>query len=363
MIVMMLMEFVELYRMRLAKDGKTAPGRVSSGQSDFGQLLFASALGLIPGCVGGFMVVSLYSHRMVGFGAVVAASFTALGDDAFRMFSLEPGFTIRFEAVLFVLAVVFGYVADWIFRRTDLLGDTGCRVELHSGSDALFPEKDSDRQTSGDRSHPHSSFSGKRVFGKGLHEWSLAKVLLVAMIGVYAISMLSGIHFHDHGEFVAHGFHLDFEHGIFLFLSLAALVLVLFSNEHFLQEHLWKHLLKKHFPSIFFWTLGTLYAIGILGSTVDLQAWISNDLSRLGLVFLAAVLVGWIPQSGPHFLFAQLYFSGTLPFGVFFANALVQDGHTSLVLLAQSRRAYVVLKAYKSVLALLAGLLWFVISR
>lgn len=357
------MEFVELYRMRLANKGKKTADRAMGG-SGLGQLLFASALGLIPGCVGGFMVVSLYSHRMVRFGAVVATSFTALGDDAFRMFSLEPVFTLRLEAALFILAIVFGYVADRLFRKMDLLGQTGCRVELHSGGDFLFQGKEMRESGTLDDHLRSDFFHTKKIFrGKGLHEWSLAKVLLATMIAVYAVSMLGGIHFHDHGEFVAHGFHLDFEHGIFLFLSLVALILVVFSNEHFLQEHLWKHLLKKHFPSIFFWTLGTLYAIGILETLVDFQDWLSNDLSRLGLVFLAAVLVGWIPQSGPHFLFAQLYFSGALPLGVFLANSLVQDGHTSLVLLAQSRRAYIALKSYKSILALLAGTLWIILLR
>ena len=115
-------------------------------------------------------------------------------------------------------------------------------------------------------------------------------------------------------------------------------------------------MLKKHFPSIFLWTLGTLYLITLLQHHIDLGAWVSADLSHIGLMLLAAILIGWIPQSGPHYLFIQLYFTSAIPFGVFFANAIVQDGHTSLLLLAESRRRYVLLKSLKSLIALVCGI-------
>ena len=89
---------------------------------------------------------------------------------------------------------------------------------------------------------------------------------------------------------------------------------------------------------------------------LDLQSWISADATHAGLMLLAAVLTGWIPQSGPHYLFIQLYFTSAIPFGVFFANAIVQDGHTSLLLLAESRSKYVLLKSLKSLVALVLGI-------
>ena len=53
------------------------------------QIFLAAFLGWIPGCVGMFAVVSLYTHRLVTFGALLAASIATFGDEAFLMFSLK----------------------------------------------------------------------------------------------------------------------------------------------------------------------------------------------------------------------------------------------------------------------------------
>ena len=40
--------------------------------SSFFQVVLGSLLGLIPGCMGGFATVSLYTHGVIGLGALVA---------------------------------------------------------------------------------------------------------------------------------------------------------------------------------------------------------------------------------------------------------------------------------------------------
>ena len=52
-------------------------------KSRAGQLVLGAALGATPGCLGAFTVVSLYSHRAVSFGALVAAMVATSGDEAF----------------------------------------------------------------------------------------------------------------------------------------------------------------------------------------------------------------------------------------------------------------------------------------
>ena len=347
MVVMMLMEFAELYRMRRKEESGLITKVQGGGEGrHWLQLLLAAGLGLIPGCVGGFMAVSLYAHRMLSFGAVLAASFTALGDDAFRMLASEPGITLKVEAMLFGMGSVFGWLADKVGGGRWQLGSKACHIELH----------DADHE--GGCHHLHARAEGKARHGRflpALKDWSFARALLVSLLLLYMVGLVGGIPGHGHGTDDAAG-HLDFESVLFSLLSLAALVLVVSCNEHFLQEHLWKHLLKKHFPSIFLWTLGTLYLSSFVQHHLDLQSWISADATHAGLMLLAAVLTGWIPQSGPHYLFIQLYFTSAIPFGVFFANAIVQDGHTSLLLLAESRSKYVLLKSLKSLVALVLGI-------
>lgn len=55
-----------------------------------GQVIFAALLGSIPGCMGGFATVSLYTHRMLSFGALVAMMIASSGDEAFIMLAMIP---------------------------------------------------------------------------------------------------------------------------------------------------------------------------------------------------------------------------------------------------------------------------------
>ncbi len=59
-------------------------------KSRFGQYVLGAFLGVVPGCLGAFTVVSLYSHRAMSFGALVAAMIATSGDEAFVMFSMFP---------------------------------------------------------------------------------------------------------------------------------------------------------------------------------------------------------------------------------------------------------------------------------
>ena len=55
-----------------------------------GQVIIASLLGSIPGCMGGFATVSLYTHKLFSFGALVAMMIASSGDEAFVMLAMIP---------------------------------------------------------------------------------------------------------------------------------------------------------------------------------------------------------------------------------------------------------------------------------
>ena len=70
-----------------------------------GQVVVSSLLGLIPGCIGGFAAVSLYTQRIIGFGALVAMMIASTGDEAFMMLAMFPQFPLLpflFPMFLFV---------------------------------------------------------------------------------------------------------------------------------------------------------------------------------------------------------------------------------------------------------------------
>ena len=54
-----------------------------------GQIILSALLGSIPGCIGGFASVSLYTHRMISFGALIAMMVASSGDEAFMIVAMH----------------------------------------------------------------------------------------------------------------------------------------------------------------------------------------------------------------------------------------------------------------------------------
>ena len=76
------------------------------------QYLFAAVMGVIPGCLGAFTVVAMYSHGLLSFGAIVAAMIATSGDEAFLMLATIPQTAILITAILFVVGIVSGFLID-----------------------------------------------------------------------------------------------------------------------------------------------------------------------------------------------------------------------------------------------------------
>ena len=123
-------------------------------------------------------------------------------------------------------------------------------------------------------------------------------------------------------------------------------------SDHFLEEHLWKHIIRQHVPKIAAWTFAALLLIHYVLNTADLLAWVQANQMW---VLLLAVLIGIIPESGPHLVFLTLFLSGGIPFSILLANSITQDGHASLPLLAESKKGFLWVKGINVLIGLLVG--------
>jgi len=147
---------------------------------------------------------------------------------------------------------------------------------------------------------------------------------------------------------------------ITLILAIAfSLFIVISVPEHFLKEHLWDHVVKIHIPKIFAWTLGTLLAIHFLMHFIDIQSWLTDNML---IMLLLATLIGIIPESGPHLIFVTLYAGGMIPFSILLASSIAQDGHGSLPLLAESKRGFLYVKSVNMLVALVVGLMGYLMK-
>lgn len=306
-------------------------GRLSSilQRNSFGQIVLSAFLGCIPGCMGGFASVSLYSHGMLSFGALVAMMIATSGDEAFVMLASFPGDALKIMGLLFVLAVITGVIVDAVRKRRGSPVNISCE-ELH------VHEEDS---------HVHNE---KRHFG-----WK--RIVMAAGLVLYIAALLFGILGDGEEAQQTSGLNLLDEtwmNIMFACFSVILLAVILCASDHFIEDHLWHHIICGHLPKVFAWTFGVLLAIGLASSFFDIRSWVS---SNIPLMIVLATLIGIIPESGPHLVFVSLYAMGIAPASVLVASCISQDGHASLPLIAESKRDFIRAKLINCAVALAIG--------
>ena len=298
------------------------------------QVVISAMLGSVPGCMGGFASVSLYTHGMLSFGALVAMMIASSGDEAFVMLAMMPKDAVWIMVLLLAVAIAVGWLTDLLYHP---------KRPIVTHCEEGFTLHDGDTET-GEEKHRH--LSGQRI------------AMFVGVI-VFLFALLTGQleHEHDHhkAEAVATGINLLSEtwmNWLFGGLSLIVLGVLLFGNDHFVEEHLWHHIVLKHLPRVFAWSFGVLLALGFALHYLDMASWMGNNTA---LLILIATLVGIIPESGPHLIFVTLYASGMVPLPVLLASCISQDGHAGLPLLAESRKSFLLAKLINCIAALAVG--------
>jgi len=288
------------------------------------QHVLAGFLGATPGCLGAFTNVVLYEHGIIAAGALVAGMIATSGDAIFVMLAMVPRQAILLTCILLVLGILVGLAIDRFGGRNLVRLDPTCvQLELHEDESFGWTP-------------------GREV----LAEWrqcSLQRGVLVGAILIFLVALGSG----------QVGVHTEVWLRVTMMLaSLLGLFIVATVPEHFLEEHLWNHVAKKHLPAIFFWTSGALFLVEFLSMYAPAEQWVPENMA---LVLVIACIVGIIPDSGPHLVFVTMFADGVIPFSVLLANSIVQDGHGMLPLLACSRRGFIKVKAINFVLGMLVG--------
>ncbi|PLX07477.1 MAG: hypothetical protein C0596_11130 [Marinilabiliales bacterium] len=368
-VMMLLIEFINvLTRGRLSK---------KLSKNIYIQVLTGTLLGLIPGCMGTFTAVSLYTHRMLTFGALVATMIATSGDEAYFMLALIPHKALLIFAVLAVIGFVSGILTDKFLKNRNFAAKHRFSFDVH--------EKNCTERERGLFSFKNISLLPSRI------------VLIIIVSSVLVLSLTGWIghshsdklifslpdkntselveiedihqheehnhdceehnHDHQHTDNEVDG-HEGHEHGFdwvkftIILSSVFALIVILFSSEHFVKKHLVDHVIKKHLLKIFLWVFGTLIVINLLLHNFDVGVWIYNNMF---FILLIAVLLGIIPQSGPHLVFVVLFIQGVVPFSVLIASSIVQDGHGALPLLAESKKSFLFMKIINIFIAIIIG--------
>ena len=293
--------------------------------SPWRQYVVAALLGATPGCLGAFVIGSLFIHRTVSLGAVVACMIATSGDEAFVMLATFPRTAVLLSVGLTGLGVVVGLCTDMASRRPS--AEDGCSVMV------IHDEDDQCR-----------CFDAGVILPQ-LRRLSLTRGLLIGGSGLFLAGIAAGIVGPSGWGWVRVSL-----------LVVAALTLFVVATvpDHFLEKHLWRHVVLQHVPRIFLWIFGVLVVISLLRRFLDLGSFVQEN---SWLVLILAGVVGIVPESGPHLLFVTLFDEGSLPLSVLVASSIVQDGHGMLPILAHSWRSFLKIKGINLVAGLLIGAL------
>jgi hypothetical protein len=129
--------------------------------------------------------------------------------------------------------------------------------------------------------------------------------------------------------------------------------------KHYLKEHIYGHIIKKHLWKTALWTFGALIVVEFGLKYLHLEQFTSQY--KIVFLFVGA-LVGLIPESGPHLIFVTLFAQGLIPFSVLLTSSIVQDGHGMLPMLSYSLKDSIKLKAFNFVIGITIGLIFYVIG-
>lgn len=297
-------------------------------QSPFMQIILAALLGISPSCLGAFAVVSLYTHRMMGLAGLVTVMIATSGDEAFVMFAMFPGKALLLHAILFVVAVTAGWIVHLFTKRKELRAVQGFVVHEQQSCRCFV----------------------KSLIIPQIKNISFERSILLLFTAIFTVLLILG-------KIGTNSW--DWKRITFLTGSVFLLFVFFTVPEHFLKEHLYNHIIKKHLLRIFLWTWGTFIVIHLIQSNLSLSNILENNTFW---ILIISVIVGIIPESGPHLLFVTMFSQNLIPFSVLITNSIVQDGHGMLPLLAESQKDFVRVKIINMLVGLIVGLSLFLLG-
>ncbi len=327
-VMMLIVDFVD------TASERRISGIMKGGQ--WRQYTLASLLGSTPGCLGAFMNVSLYVHGMIGFGAIVGGMIATSGDEAFVMLSQFPGTALALFVLLFVFGIVFAWISD---RIVTVLRIVPCESCAEADCEECLSSIDKEERI-GDIFRPANLI-------KNFQHLSFTRFLLLMLVVSFLVLIVTG----TLGAPV-----WDWKRITFLCLSLCTICIIMACSEHYLESHIWRHIIKKHLFRVFLWSFGALIFVHWGMSLWNMKDFIHEHMLW---VLLIGALIGIIPESGPHLIFVMMYAQGLVPFSVLLTTSFVQDGHGMLPLLSYSLKDSVLIKIFNLVFGLTVGAAFF----
>jgi len=298
------------------------------------QYIVASFLGVTPGCLGAFLNVSFYVHGLLSVGAISAGMIATSGDEAFVMLAMFPKKAMLLFGVLFLVAIASGWVIDQLAQVLKFKPCQECRLQqVHSDEDA----------------EPCRCFSPEDILPH-LKSMSAPRMSVLLILVAFTAAVLAG------GIGPATW---NWQKVILVVLLPMAICIVLTVPGHYLDVHIWDHIVKRHLGRVFLWTFGALLIVKLGFEYWDLESFVE---AHMFWVLVIASVVAVVPESGPHLVFVAMFADGLVPFSVILASSIVQDGHGMLPLLSYTLRDSALIKSVNLAIGLGLGSIFYAVG-
>ena len=289
-------------------------------------ILIAAFLGVLPGCGGAIMVMTLYVRGAISFSAILATLVATMGDAAFLLIAAKPKAALIILPLTYLVAIITGYTAK-CFEKSIAPAFTPRSITMEDSIANNTP----------------------RVF---YYLWMFL--------------IIPGIIF---GAYNAFGKSLSFEfldHDIVPIISFAGALLSvliwLFNPASDVQIAECK---EKTSSSIVDLTCFVTVWVVVAFVSFDLIDYstggkIFDQISFLGpFIPLAAILVGFVPGCGPQIMITTLYIGGHIPMAAQIGNAISNDGDALFPAIAISPKVAILATLYSAIPAVIVSYLWY----
>lgn len=282
------------------------------------QYTIASFLGSTPGCLGAFTNVSFYTHGLISFGAIAGGMIATSGDEAFVMLAMFPKQAVLLFILLFVLGIILAGVTDKIIKIFKIKTSENCGI-------STFDNKNKEC---------------KCFDFNAIKKITLARILMVLLALTSVILIATGTIGSQSWDWKRITITVLLSITCFIFATIP---------EHYLKDHIWKHIVKKHLLKIFLWSFFAILFVHLGLHHWDLELFVQNNMLW---VLIIASLLAVIPESGPHLIFVMMFAQGLIPFSVLLASSMIQDGHGMLPMLSYSVKDSVLIKLFNFIFGL-----------
>ncbi|MGF1685789.1 putative manganese transporter [Photobacterium japonica] len=307
------------------------------------QVVFAAAMGALPGCGGAIVVITQFVRGKLSFGAVVAVLTATMGDAAFLLIAAEPSTGLFVIALGFVVGVISGRLIDRL-HGTDFLRPSP-RIEPAPSYDATaMSASTAKRHTNQPMIHLQGRF----------WQWMLLPASVIAIMGSLQMD-------------VDAVFHLPPQTISLIGAGAALIAMLLWATSRDITDyesavsedpkHRTANLFQRvaqdtHFVTSWVIAAFLVFELTIYWSGLDLASVFSNWLLLLPLM---GVLIGLLPGCGPQILVTGLYLSGTVPLSAQLGNAISNDGDALFPAIALAPKAALVATLYSSIPAIIVA--------